>query len=343
MSTPPEARYWQPEDGGSVRCSLCPHACRIAPGARGRCGVRENRAGRLLALSYGRCVAAHLDPIEKKPLFHLLPGSRSLSVAAAGCNLRCQHCQNYTISQLPRDLASGQELPGEDLPPAEVVAAAVRAGAASISFTYTEPSVFWEWCQDIAALAVERGLRTVAVTNGFLSARPLEDLGARLSAANVDLKAFRDGFYRHTCGARLQPVLDTIQRLRALGVWVEVTTLLIPGLNDGDGELAELAAWLASVDRAMPWHVSAFHPDFELRGLPPTPPESLARARALGLEAGLRFVYSGNAWGDDGEHTRCPACQAMLVRRHGFRVLEDRLGARGACPDCGERIEGLWA
>jgi len=338
-----EARYWEPEGDGPVRCRLCPHACLVAPGRRGQCGVRENQGGRLCALAHGRAIAVHLDPIEKKPLFHVLPGSRSLSVAAAGCNLRCAHCQNHEISQLPRGLAGERgQLPGQDLPPAAAVAAARRAGAATISFTYTEPSVWWEWCQDIAAAAEGQGVRCVAVTNGFLEARPLEDMGARLLAANVDLKSFRDEFYRRTCGARLRPVLDTIQRMRALEVWVEVTTLLIPGRNDSPAELGEMAAWLASVDRAMPWHLSRFHPDHELMDAAPTPPATIARAREIGLEAGLRFVYAGNLWGDEGEHTRCPACQAVLVRRHGFRVLENRLAGGGACPACGEVLEGRW-
>jgi pyruvate formate lyase activating enzyme len=304
--------------------------------------VRENRAGRFYSLCYARAIAAHLDPIEKKPLFHVLPGSRSLSVAAAGCNLRCAHCQNHELSQLPRALAPGELVPGRAFPAAEVVAEALGLGAASISFTYTEPTVFWEWCQDIAAQAEGQGVRSVSVTNGFLEARPLEDMGARLTAANVDVKSFRDEFYRRTCGARLQPVLDTIERMRALGVWVEVTTLLIPGQNDSSAELEELAAWLASVDRAMPWHLSRFHPDHELRGLPPTPPETVARAREIGQAAGLRFVYAGNLWGDEGEHTRCPACRAVVIRRHGFRVLANRLAAGGRCPDCSQALEGVW-
>jgi len=334
-----EARYFQVEDQGWVRCALCPHRCAIAPGKRGICGVRENREGILWALSYGRLVALNDDPIEKKPLFHVLPGSRSLSVATVGCNLTCAHCQNHEISQYPRRRA---EIPGRDVSPQAVVDEALRLGSQTLSFTYSEPTIFMEWAQDIAERAVPAGVRCVSVTNGYTAPGPLSDLGKNLLAANVDLKGFREAFYRQVCGAQLKPVMETIALLRKLGVWVEVTTLLIPGLNDSEDELAELAAFLASVDRAMPWHLSRFHPDHEMLDRPPTSQDSIQRARRIGQEAGLRFVYSGNVWGDAGENTFCPACATPLIERCGFSVQAFRL-KDGACPKCGERIEGIWS
>ncbi|NMB74688.1 MAG: AmmeMemoRadiSam system radical SAM enzyme [Myxococcales bacterium] len=334
----PEARYFESLPDGTVRCALCPHRCRIAPGKRGLCAVRENRAGKLYSLSYGRMVAVHDDPIEKKPLYHFLPGSRSLSLAAAGCNLSCRHCQNHAISQAPR---RGRALPGDWLSPEEAVGAARSLGAASLSFTYTEPSVFFEWAHDTAKRAAAAGIRSVFVTNGYTEAKPIEDIAPVLAAANVDLKSFRDEFYRKVCGARLQPVLDTIARMRRLGIWVEVTTLLIPGENDSPEELQEAAAWLSSVDRDMPWHLSRFHPDFEMLDRPATPLSSLRRAFEIGKAAGLRFVYLGNVRGDGGEDTACPGCGETLIERRGFSVLGNKL-RQGRCPGCGERIAGMW-
>jgi len=333
-----EARYWEKAEKDNVRCQLCPHRCLIAPGKTGICAVRENKAGVLYSLNYARAVAVHNDPIEKKPLFHVLPGSYSLSVAAAGCNFRCRHCQNHQISQFPR---REHAVPGEEFPAAEVVEAASRHGSATISLTYTEPTVFMEWAEDIGEQAAARGIRCVSVTNGYTNSEPLRSLARYLIAANVDLKAFRDDFYREICGGRLQPVLDTIRLLRELDVWVEVTTLIIPGFNDDRRELEELAKFLVSVDPAMPWHISRFHPDNELLDAPPTPAATIQMARRIGLQAGLRFVYSGNVWGDEGENTYCPACGKLLIERYGFSVRQNRLRS-GACPDCGEKIAGRW-
>ena len=345
MDSPRIARYWEKSSNSNeVICRLCPHACLIKVGRRGRCGVRENVGGQLLSLNYGRAIAAHVDPIEKKPFFHVLPASRSLSVATVGCNLTCAHCQNHDISQWPA--TESGSMPGQAMGAAEVVAEANRSACATIAFTYTEPTIFMEWAQDIATAASEderpEAPRCVAVSNGFVQARPIEDFEGRLLAANVDLKSFRDEFYRHSCGGRLQPVCDTIARMRALGICVEVTTLLIPELNDSPEELRAMAAFLASVDPSMPWHLSRFHPDHRLIDRGPTPVESIRRARDIGRAAGLRFVYSGNVWGDEGESTRCPACDALLIERHGFAVRSDRLGDSGRCPDCAEPIAGIW-
>jgi pyruvate formate lyase activating enzyme len=338
MSGMREARYWETEVDLAVRCRLCPHNCAIKPGKRGICGVRENREGILFSLNYGKAIAVHNDPIEKKPLFHVLPGSQSLSVATVGCNLSCSHCQNHDISQYPR---RNKSIPGSEATAVSVVEAAKRAGVASISFTYSEPTIFLEWAQDIAVLASAAAIRCISVTNGYTSPRPLRDLAHNLLAANVDLKSFREDFYQRVCGARLQPVLDTIRLMHELGIWVELTTLLIPGLNDSPDELAELAGFIVSVDPAIPWHLSRFHPDNEMLDRSPTPAATIDQARRIGLDQGLRFVYSGNIWGDDGEHTRCPSCNRIIIERHGFSVKTNHL-LDGKCPDCGETIEGIW-
>lgn len=333
-----EARYYEKLEDNQVRCRLCPHQCAIQPGKRGICAVRENHKGTLMALNYARAIAVHNDPIEKKPLFHVLPGSLSLSVATVGCNLGCAHCQNHDISQYAK--RRGQ-VPGTDAPPESVVKEARELGSATISFTYSEPTIFMEWAQDIAEAAVPAGVRCVAVTNGYTAEQPLRDIAPRLLAANVDLKSFSEDFYKKICEAKLQPVLDTIKLMRELGIWVEVTTLLIPELNDSVQELNKLAGFLASVDKAIPWHLSRFHPDNQMTDRPPTPVASIGRARKVGREAGLRFVYSGNVWGDEGEHTRCPACDKILIERHGFSVIRNLL-KDGKCYDCGEVIEGVW-
>ena len=323
-----------------IRCAadLCPHNCVIQPDHRGICGVRENQSGNLIALSYGKAIAVHDDPIEKKPLFHVLPGSRSLSVATVGCNLRCAHCQNYEISQYQR---SDVRIPGDYLSPEELSDAAQQVGAKTISFTYTEPTIFMEWAQDCAAAANNVGVRSVFVTNGYTAAQPIRDIQPNLAAANVDLKGFTEEFYRYTCKARLQPVLDTIRLMHTLGIWIEVTTLLIPGLNDNPDELSRLADFLVSVDPAIPWHISRFHPDYQMHDRPATNPASISRAHEIGTRAGLKFIYAGNLPGDQAENTYCPACRSLLIERYGFNVARNRLD-QGHCPDCRCEIPGIW-
>ena len=332
-----EARYYEKIPEG-VRCQLCPHNCPIKPGERGICGVRENQDGVLMALNYAKAIAVHSDPIEKKPLFHALPGSVSLSVATVGCNLKCAHCQNHDISQYPRH---HKQLAGHHAPPEAIIEVTREARAETISFTYTEPTIFMEWAQDIADLAEKEKIRCVSVTNGYTAEQPIRDIAHNLIAANVDLKAFRQEFYHKICGAKLQPVLDTIKLMRSLGIWVEVTTLLIPGHNDDPAELKELADFIVSVDPAIPWHLSRFHPDNQLLDSPPTPVATIQKAREIGYAAGLRFVYSGNVWGDDGEHTKCPGCGEVVIERFGFSVRRNLL-KDGKCPKCGEVIEGIW-
>lgn len=337
--TTKEASFYTREAAGIVHCGLCAQHCRIKPGAAGICGVRRNDAGTLVSLVYGLTVAENVDPIEKKPLFHFLPGTRSFSLATAGCNFRCRHCQNAEISQLPH--ARG-EIAGQPLPPPEAVRRARAAGCASLSYTYTEPTVFFEYAFDTALLARQAGLRNVFVTNGYISAEPLRAIAPFLDAANVDLKSFSDDFYKRVCGARLQPVLDALKLYRDLGIWIEVTTLVIPGENDADDDLGGCARFIAGeLGADVPWHVSAFHPTYLLQNRPRTPAETLRRARRIGLEAGLRFVYEGNLPGE-GEDTACPVCGNTLIERAGFSVRTNRLRG-GNCPQCGTAVAGVWS
>ncbi|MFH0916418.1 MAG: AmmeMemoRadiSam system radical SAM enzyme [bacterium] len=338
---PPEAvqaALWEEWRGGPrVHCFLCAHHCRIEPGAPGLCGVRENRDGVLYTLVYGCPVSTAVDPIEKKPLFHFLPGSLSLSLATVGCNFTCRFCQNADISQMPRDQG---KITGRPLSPGQVVSAARAAGCASISYTYTEPTIFYEYARDSARLATAAGLKNVFVTNGYMTAETLADIDGHLHAANVDLKSFSDEFYRTMVGGRLKPVLDSIRRLWAMGVWVEVTTLLIPGRNDGDDELRSLASFLASISPDIPWHVSRFHPTYRLLDVPPTPLASVERALRIGREEGLCYVYGGNVPGHASESTTCPDCGAEVIERRGFRMRSDSV-SDGRCPHCGRGIAGV--
>jgi len=334
-----EALLYETLEEGRVRCRLCAHQCLIKPDQTGICGVRLNQGGRLMTLVYGRAVSANLDPIEKKPLFHFQPGTYSMSIATVGCNFACSFCQNHDISQMPRE---DGRIMGRDLPPAEVVAQARRNRVASISYTYTEPTIYFEYALDTARIATQAGLKNVFVTNGYMSAAALDLIGADLHAANVDLKAFTDDFYKKLCQARLEPVKESIARMKAQGVWVEVTTLLIPGWNDGEKELEAMAEWLAGVDPAMPWHISRFHPTYRLTDIGPTPTDSIRKARAIGLKAGLYYVYSGNVWGDDGEKTYCHHCGRLLIDRVGFSISANHL-RQGACPDCRTPAAGVWA
>ncbi len=333
-----EALLYDREDRDRIRCRLCSHRCQIKPDRTGLCGVRLNQNGRLFTLVYGRAVSANLDPIEKKPLFHFLPGSQSMSIATVGCNFTCSFCQNHQISQMPRDEG---RIMGSRLAPEEIVAEALQAGAASISYTYTEPTVYFEYALDTARAATKAGLKNVFVTNGFMTAEALDLIGPDLHGANVDLKAFTDDFYKTRCRGRLEPVKESIARLKAMGVWLEVTTLLIPGLNDSEKELTALAEWLAGIGPDIPWHISRYHPMYQMTGPGPTPTESIDRARAIGGRAGLRYVYSGNVWGDRGEKTLCHHCGNLLIDRIGFSVRANNITG-GGCPQCGTPAAGFW-
>jgi pyruvate formate lyase activating enzyme len=332
------AMLYRPE-GDCLLCGLCAHHCRIAEGQRGLCRVRENRGGELYSLVYGRLVAENIDPIEKKPLFHLLPGTLSYSIATRGCNFRCRHCQNASISQLARHDDPGRFC--ADRTPEQVVGAAKAAGCRTISYTYVEPTIFFEFAYDCCRLAAADGIGNVFVSNGYMSEEATRLLAPVLTAINIDIKSFREEFYRKVCGAHLQPVLDSVRLMYELGVWVEVTTLLIPGHNDSSGELREIAVFLAAIDRDIPWHVTAFHPTYRMQDIPRTPLATVERAREIGLNAGLHHVYAGNIPGSGGEDTRCPHCAAVLIERRGFTVGRSRLTA-GNCPNCGHAVAGRW-
>jgi len=329
---------WSFREEGKVECSLCAHRCLIFPSRFGVCRVRENRQGTLVTHVYGEVIAAHVDPIEKKPLFHFLPGTTSFSIATVGCNFRCPFCQNWQISQAgKKESAFGGS---EAFSPEEIVRAAKKQGCRSISYTYTEPTIFFEYAFDTARLARHADLANVFVTNGYMTAEALRMIQPYLDAANVDLKAFKDETYKKVCGARLEPVLDSIRLMREIGVWVEVTTLVVPGMNDGREELSTIARFIASVSPDIPWHISRFHPDYKYTEVPATPIATLRQAAALAKEAGLRFVYIGNVWGES-ETTFCPQCGKALIRRSGFSVSENRMSG-GKCSFCGNPIAGVF-
>ena len=334
-----EAMLYEAGEGQEVRCRLCGHECVIAPGKTGICRVRENVAGKLISLNYDALVTVNVDPIEKKPLFHFLPGTMSLSVAAAGCNFQCAFCQNWQISQAPR---TGRIVGGQAIPPAELVAAAEKHKCASISYTYTEPTIFFELSYDTAKLAHERGIRNCFVSNGFMTPLAVRTIAPYLDAINVDLKAFRNETYRKVMKARLKPVLTCLTELVAAGVWVEVTTLVVPSMNDSDEELGNIAGFIAGeLGPDVPWHVSRFHGDYQMGDAPTTPAATLGRAMSIGRAAGLKHVYAGNVPGDANENTRCPSCSATVIQRTGFTVRSSHL-KEDKCAECGERIAGVW-
>jgi pyruvate formate lyase activating enzyme len=335
-----EALFYQSSGEDTVICGLCSHRCHIKAGKRGICGVRENQNGKLYSLVYGRLIAEHEDPIEKKPLFHFLPGSHSYSISTVGCNFHCLHCQNYDISQYPHRY--GGEISGIERTPEAVVQAAVQADCASISYTYVEPTIFYEFAHACSELARKQQLKNVFVSNGYMTPEATRDLAPVLDAINIDIKGFTDDFYKKVCKARLQPVLDSVQLMHDLGVWVEVTTLLIPGLNDSPEELHDIARFIKGVDSGIPWHVTAFYPTYKMTDREPTPVQSLRRARDIGLEEGLQFVYEGNVPGEGGESSYCPSCGTELITRFGFSIRQNRLD-NGCCCDCGKQIGGVWS
>ena len=333
-----EAMLYEKLEAGRVRCLLCSHDCRIAPDGFGLCGVRRNKAGVLYTHVYGEVIASHLDPIEKKPLYHFLPGSSAFSIATVGCNFRCGFCQNWEISQ--SNLRDTPGIPGYELKPAEAVREARRLGAASISYTYTEPTVFFEYAYDTARLAKEAGLRNNFVTNGFMTAPALDTIRPYLDACNVDLKSFREDFYMNTCRARLGPVLDSVTRMKRAGIWVEVTTLVVTGGNESAKELGQIAGFIAGLDKDIPWHISRFHPDYKMTHAGPTPLETLRMARDIGKRAGLRYIYIGNAPGES-EDTICYNCDSVVIERQGFSARV--VGLKGpACAKCGASIAGVF-
>jgi pyruvate formate lyase activating enzyme len=331
-----EAQFYEKIKDSKVTCHLCAQHCTISPGKRGICAVRENRDGVLYSLVYGKIIAQHVDPIEKKPLFHFHPGSLSYSIATVGCNFKCMHCQNYDISQYPKEHA---DIPGRDLTPEQVVSEAENSGCTSISYTYTEPTIFMEFALECARLAHERGIKNVFVSNGYTSPEATRAIAPYLDANNIDLKG-DDAFYKRVVGARLQPVLDTIKLMKELGVWVEVTTLIIPTYNDSEDFLKWVADFLKTVDPSLPWHVTQFYPTYQLMDKPRTPMSTLRKAKEIGLKAGLKYVYEGNVPGEGGENTYCPSCGELLIERFGFALTNIKMKG-SKCSKCGMHIDGI--
>ncbi len=328
-----EAILWKSVNGG-VLCFLCAHRCRIEDGKRGKCGVRENRGGKLYSLVYGRLISRAIDPIEKKPLYHFLPGSASYSIATVGCNFSCDFCQNWEISQVTH---FRKEIFGEEFEPEEIASDARQRGCQSISYTYTEPTVFFEFAIDTGRVAHDFGLKNVFVTNGYQSREAIEKMIGVVDAANIDLKSFSDDFYKTRCGARLRPVLESIKAMHAGGIFIEITTLLIPGENDDADEIKHLSEFIASVSTEIPWHVSRFHPDYKQVSKPPTPADKIFSAIEIGKRAGLKYVYAGNLPGGEYENTYCPKCGNLLIERHWFSSR--KIGLKGdRCASCNEKI-----
>lgn len=332
-----EAMLWEPAGEGRVHCFLCGQHCKIADGNLGLCGVREARDGKLYTAVYALAVAGHVDPIEKKPLFHFHPGTTAMSVATPGCNFRCRWCQNYNISQMTK--GPNRFLEGSNLPPEKLVALAVQHHSKSIAYTYTEPTIFFEYAYDASKLAHENDICNIFVSNGYMTAQALEAIEPYLDGINVDLKCFNDDTYRRLIGARLEPVLESLRHISRTDIWLEVTTLVIPGVNDSDDELKSIADFIVGLGPHIPWHVSRYYPNYEFDA-PPTPVETLARARRIGLDAGLRYVYTGNLPGDEGENTYCPGCGEVVIGRVGYRILSNRV-RNHKCPDCGTLIDGV--
>jgi pyruvate formate lyase activating enzyme len=331
------ARFWK-ASADRIACQVCPRGCEISPGETGYCRTRRNDGGALVSLVYGRPVTANIDPIEKKPLNHVLPGSTAFSLATVGCNMTCKHCQNWQLSQ-----ASPGELREKNWAPEEVVRRAKAAGSPMIAFTYNEPTIWPEYVLDTAAAAKDAGIRTVLISNGFINETPQRELAKALTAYKIDLKGFSEKFYRDICDASLKPVLDGMVRVREAGCWLEIVTLLIPTLNDGEAELKALAAWIKqNLGPDVPLHFTRFHPMFRLRTLPPTPVATLEKARTIAREAGLHFVYTGNVPGHEGAHTYCPGCGTMVIERRGFSVRMTAFSA-GKCTACGAALPGVWA
>ena len=333
-----EASWYRKLPEQRVECQLCPRACQVADAERGACGVRENRGGSYVTLVHSAACALHVDPIEKKPFFHVLPGAQALSWATAGCNVECKFCQNWEISQFrPEQVKSSY------LPPAELAAAARRASVPLLSATYSEPVVFWEYVRDTAIEGRKLGIRTAVVSNGYIQEQPLQEVLPQLAAIKVDLKSFREPFYRDVVRGELKPVLRALEVIRARGTWLEIVVLLIPSLNDSEEEARDLARWVKGhLGAEVPVHFTRFHPTYRLTNLPPTPLATLERAREAALAEGLDFVYLGNVPGHTAESTFCPACRTRVIRRVGFQVIENTL-KDGHCPNCRRAIPGVWS
>ncbi len=334
-----EALYYKKIDEKTVQCQLCPRACVLNEGMRSFCRVREPKDGKLYSLVYGLPCAVHIDPIEKKPLFHFLPGTSIYSIATAGCNYRCKNCQNWSISQSPPEDTYNYQLT-----PEEIVNQTLKQNCPSIAYTYTEPSIFYEYMLDTAKLAKRYGLKNMYHSNGSLNQKPVEEISLYLDGANIDLKAFNQEFYSKVCAGYLETVLNTLKILKQNKVWVEITNLVIPTLNDSPGEIEKMAIWIKeNLGDEVPVHFSRFHPQYKLTSLHPTSVETLQKARQISLDAGLKFVYIGNVPGHPAENTYCPGCKRAVIRRVGYNILENNLNEQGHCKFCDYSIPGVWS
>jgi len=332
-----EARHYEKLPHKKIRCQLCPRACVIDDLERGYCGVRENRNGVYYTLVHSRPCSVHIDPIEKKPLFHFLPGTSAFSIATVGCNVECVFCQNWEISQMRPEQAQNY-----DLPPQAVADLAAQKQCASIAYTYTEPVVFEEYMFDCATAGRNRNVRSVMISNGYIQEKPMIELCSVLSAVKIDLKAFTQKFYSDLVSGELQPVLDTLKLLAKQKIWLEIVYLVIPTKNDDQGELREMCQWIArDLNTDVPLHFTRFYPQYRLKNLSPTPAVTLRSAREIALKEGLHYVYTGNMPGDEGENTYCPKCREAIIRRVGYQILKNDL-VDGKCNKCGQRIAGVW-
>ncbi len=332
-----EAMYYRKREEERVECELCPRKCTIADRERGYCGVRENRGGAYYTLVHSRVCALNVDPIEKKPLFHYLPGTKAYSLATAGCNVECKFCQNWQISQY-----RPEQIESIKLTPEDVARDARMSGSKTIAFTYSEPVVFYEYMYDIARSAREEGIKSVMISNGYIQEKPLTELCQYLNAVKIDLKGFTEKFYQDICNGELKPVLTTLQTLKKAGIWFEIVMLVIPTLNDGEKEIEEMCVWIKeNLGADVPVHFTRFHPTYKIKNLPPTPVKTLEMARKVALDSGIHFPYVGNVPGHAGENTYCPHCQRIVIGRAGFSIRENRLN-NNKCGGCGGPIPGVW-
>ena len=327
---------------GKVLCQACSQSCKLGEGEYGVCGVRKVEEGELRLLVYGLAAAINVDPVEKKPMFHFLPKSRAFSLGTVGCNFSCKFCQNHDISQYPKE--NKYEIVGRKLSPENIVSLAIENRCDSIAYTYNEPIVFFEYTYDTAKLAHEKGLKNIYVTSGYETPKALDLLAPYIDGMNIDVKSFSDEFYKEVCGARLKPVLKAVKYAHSKGIWIEITTLLIPGKNDSDEEIRAIAKFIAGVDKSIPWHLSAFHPTYKMLDTPRTPESTLLRAYKIGEEEGLKYLYVGNVDNEDYESTYCPSCKKRVIDRSGNigQFVVDSLEKSGVCPYCAQNIEGVW-
>lgn len=329
-------------DNGKLLCQACGHSCKLEEGEYGLCGVRKVENGVLQLLVYGLAAAVNVDPVEKKPMFHFLPQSHVFSIGTVGCNFSCTFCQNADISQYPQE--HERQITGRELAPQEIVELALKYECASIAYTYNEPIVFFEYTYDTAKLAHEKGLKNIYVTSGYETKKAIDLLAPYIDGMNIDLKAFSDLFYKEICGAKLKPVLEAIKYAYEKGIWLEITTLLIPGKNDTNQEIRKMARFIADIDVTIPWHLSAFRPTYKMRDVQPTPASTLRRAYNIALEEGLKYVYVGNIEDEDHESTYCPSCHERVIDRRGHvgQYVVNMLDSNANCPYCGYQLEGVW-